>query len=89
MFGSEPTVQEITIPEGKKLTVVGDTHGQLQDLFTIFTINGLPSDENMVGGQSGQSGQSGQGGQGGQGGRGVVPACLTWCWCSTCSMATL
>lgn len=48
LFNREPTVQEITVPETHKLTVVGDTHGQLQDLFTIFTINGLPSESNMV-----------------------------------------
>lgn len=28
------------------MTVVGDIHGQLQDLFSIFTINGLPSSKN-------------------------------------------
>ena len=29
------------------MTIVGDLHGQLQDLFTIFTINGLPSPANQ------------------------------------------
>mmetsp|Transcript_28813 Transcript_28813/g.36128 ORF Transcript_28813/g.36128 Transcript_28813/m.36128 type:complete len:885 (+) Transcript_28813:145-2799(+) len=46
ILSSEPTLQEITIADGKKLTVVGDIHGQLQDLFSIFTINGLPGPEN-------------------------------------------
>lgn len=46
LFDEEKTVQEIEIPEGVKLTVVGDTHGQLQDLFTIFTINGVPNEKN-------------------------------------------
>jgi protein phosphatase len=46
LFEAESSVQDIEIPEGVRLTVVGDTHGQLQDLFTIFTINGLPSDKN-------------------------------------------
>ncbi len=41
-----PTVQKLTIEEGQKFTVVGDLHGQLQDLFTIFTINGLPTAQN-------------------------------------------
>ncbi|DBA02183.1 TPA: hypothetical protein N0F65_004818 [Lagenidium giganteum] len=41
-----PTLQEITLNEGEKITVVGDLHGQLQDLFSIFTINGLPSPTN-------------------------------------------
>jgi len=40
------TVQDISIQSGIKLTVVGDTHGQLQDLFTIFQVNGLPSATN-------------------------------------------
>jgi Calcineurin-like phosphoesterase len=30
-----------------QMTVVGDIHGQLQDLYSIFTINGLPSPTNM------------------------------------------
>mmetsp|Transcript_10910 Transcript_10910/g.19271 ORF Transcript_10910/g.19271 Transcript_10910/m.19271 type:complete len:1080 (+) Transcript_10910:403-3642(+) len=46
IFEKECTLQDITITEGIKLTVVGDTHGQLQDLFTIFTINGVPSEKN-------------------------------------------
>jgi hypothetical protein len=41
-----PTLETLSIPEGTKLTVCGDTHGQLQDVFTIFTINGLPSPTN-------------------------------------------
>eukprot|EP00753_Platysulcus_tardus_P018617 PLAT6971.1.p1 GENE.PLAT6971.1~~PLAT6971.1.p1 ORF type:complete len:894 (+),score=532.56 PLAT6971.1:35-2716(+) len=41
-----PTLVELSLPEGVKLTVIGDLHGQLPDLFTIFTINGLPSDSN-------------------------------------------
>ena len=40
------TVQRMAIGENEKFTVVGDLHGQLQDLFTIFTINGLPSEKN-------------------------------------------
>ncbi|KDO21505.1 hypothetical protein SPRG_12469 [Saprolegnia parasitica CBS 223.65] len=45
-FGQLPTLQEITVNAGEKLTVVGDLHGQLKDLFTIFTTNGLPSNKN-------------------------------------------
>ena len=44
---AEPNVQEIDILGEGKLTVVGDTHGQLQDLYSIFTINGVPSPENQ------------------------------------------
>jgi len=47
IFSSEPTLQEITIPNDHKLTIVGDVHGQLQDLFTIFTLNGLPTEVSM------------------------------------------
>jgi len=46
ILSSEPTLQEIKIADKKKLTVVGDIHGQLQDLFSIFTINGLPGPDN-------------------------------------------
>lgn len=41
-----PTLQEITVVEGEKITVIGDLHGQLQDLFSIFSINGLPTRTN-------------------------------------------
>ena len=41
-----PCVQRVTIPENSTLTVIGDLHGQLQDLYTIFTINGLPDEKN-------------------------------------------
>ncbi|ETW00195.1 hypothetical protein H310_07593 [Aphanomyces invadans] len=46
VFTALPTLQEIAVTEGEKLTVVGDIHGQLKDLFTIFTTNGLPSGKN-------------------------------------------
>ncbi|KAF0696477.1 Aste57867_12772 [Aphanomyces stellatus] len=46
IFSPLPTLQEISVGEGEKLTVVGDIHGQLKDLFTIFTTNGLPSIKN-------------------------------------------
>lgn len=41
------TCQDIPVVEGVKLTICGDVHGQLQDLFSIFTINGLPSATNQ------------------------------------------
>ena len=40
-----PCIQRVAIPENVTLTVVGDLHGQLQDLYTIFTINGLPDEK--------------------------------------------
>ncbi|KAJ5628657.1 Serine/threonine-protein phosphatase [Penicillium lividum] len=41
---NEPTMVEIGVEEGKKLTVCGDTHGQFFDLLEIFRRNGSPSD---------------------------------------------
>lgn len=43
---SLPTLVATTVNEGERLTVCGDTHGQLSDLFSIFTINGTPSPTN-------------------------------------------
>ncbi|RLN48703.1 hypothetical protein BBJ29_003070 [Phytophthora kernoviae] len=45
-FAPLPTLQDITLVEGETITVIGDLHGQLQDLFTIFSINGLPTRTN-------------------------------------------
>lgn len=47
MYKNTPNLQEISIPENCKFTIVGDLHGQLEDLFTIFSLNGLPSPTNM------------------------------------------
>ncbi|KAK2765978.1 hypothetical protein FQN54_007493 [Arachnomyces sp. PD_36] len=40
----EPTMVEVQVEKGKKLTVCGDTHGQFFDLLEIFRLNGYPSD---------------------------------------------
>jgi protein phosphatase len=37
---------ELHVPSDAAITVCGDTHGQLADLFTIFRLNGLPSRTN-------------------------------------------
>ena len=41
---NEPTMVEMKVPEGHKLTVCGDTHGQYFDLLEIFRLSGFPSD---------------------------------------------
>lgn len=46
--GSLPNVVRVAIPESHTITIVGDIHGQLQDLLRIFELRGLPSTENMV-----------------------------------------
>lgn len=43
----EKTVNEIYIPPGCDLVVVGDIHGQLDDLITIFNLEGWPSETKM------------------------------------------
>ncbi len=45
-FGAMPNIDYIDIPDGVKITVVGDTHGQLHDLLYIFDTNGTPSPTN-------------------------------------------
>lgn len=44
---TRPTIEDITIPAGAKMTICGDIHGQFFDLMHIFEINGLPSDTNL------------------------------------------
>lgn len=41
-----PTLGHLAVPAKGAFTIVGDTHGQLQDLFSIFTINDLPGPDN-------------------------------------------
>lgn len=42
----EANIVDIKIPEGREVTVCGDTHGQFYDLLHIFDINGTPSEMN-------------------------------------------
>ncbi|EOD49502.1 Metallo-dependent phosphatase [Neofusicoccum parvum] len=42
---NEPTMVEYDVPEGTKITVCGDTHGQFFDLLEIFRLNGKPSEK--------------------------------------------
>jgi hypothetical protein len=43
---SQENYVNIPIHPGSTLTIVGDLHGQLQDLLTIFNLNGFPSPQN-------------------------------------------
>lgn len=41
-----PSLVDLEIPADKEITICGDVHGQFYDLLNIFTINGMPSEEN-------------------------------------------
>jgi len=43
VLGKEPTLRKMSIPEGKHLTMIGDTHGQFYDFMTIVEKAGRPS----------------------------------------------
>ncbi|PUU78795.1 serine/threonine-protein phosphatase 5 [Tuber borchii] len=45
IFYDEPTIPEVTIPDGNKMTICGDTHGQYFDLLEIFRRNGFPTEK--------------------------------------------
>lgn len=46
LFSNEDNVQAINLDEfDSSIVIVGDIHGQIQDLFTIFALQGLPSKE--------------------------------------------
>eukprot|EP01046_Picozoa_sp_COSAG06_P054627 COSAG06_NODE_9789_length_1816_cov_21.224811_1_plen_262_part_00 len=42
ILSAKPSLVDLTVEEGGKLTVCGDTHGQFFDLMNIFNINGEP-----------------------------------------------
>eukprot|EP00899_Mesostigma_viride_P006511 jgi/Mesvir1/15861/Mv03407-RA.1 len=46
LLKSEPSLLEVPVPAGKHFTVCGDVHGQFYDLMNIFSLNGLPSEDN-------------------------------------------
>ncbi|XP_065194292.1 serine/threonine-protein phosphatase 5-like [Sycon ciliatum] len=45
-FSKQPSVVDISVPDGHKFTVCGDIHGQYYDLRNVFELNGVPSEEN-------------------------------------------
>lgn len=46
LFRKLPTLVEFTVAPANHITIIGDLHGQLDDLLLIFRENGLPSDTN-------------------------------------------
>ncbi|KAF3935689.1 hypothetical protein ABW19_dt0207594 [Dactylella cylindrospora] len=44
IFYAEPTMPEVSVEKGHRLTICGDTHGQYFDLLEIFRKNGYPSE---------------------------------------------
>jgi diadenosine tetraphosphatase ApaH/serine/threonine PP2A family protein phosphatase/Ca2+-binding EF-hand superfamily protein len=44
---TKPNVTQITVPKEGRITVVGDTHGQLSDLVYILKRQGMPNKDNM------------------------------------------
>ena len=45
-YKKQPTLIDVTIPDGSYITVCGDVHGQFYDLLNIFSVNGFPSPTN-------------------------------------------
>lgn len=45
-FKTQPNFVPVTVPDGGRITVCGDTHGQFYDLLNIFEMNGSPSQSN-------------------------------------------
>lgn len=42
ILSAKPSLVDLTVEEGGRLTVCGDTHGQFFDLMNIFNLNGVP-----------------------------------------------
>ena len=42
IFDQEPSVRDISLQSTETVTIVGDLHGQLPDLLSIFKLNGIP-----------------------------------------------
>lgn len=47
IFESQPSLVNISVPEGVRLTVVGDVHGQFFDVMKIFELYGMPNENSQ------------------------------------------
>ncbi|GJQ13246.1 hypothetical protein GpartN1_g5037.t1 [Galdieria partita] len=48
IVSNEPTILEISVPEGGNVRVIGDIHGHLYDLGSILKLCGMPSERNFL-----------------------------------------
>jgi len=48
LWAEEPAMVEISVPPGAFVTILGDTHGQFDDVFTVLEVAGYPSDEHVL-----------------------------------------
>jgi len=46
LLKTQPNCVNVTVEDGKEITICGDVHGQYYDLLNIFDMNGYPSDDN-------------------------------------------
>lgn len=44
----EKSINELTILPTSRITIIGDTHGQLLDILTILKMQGMPSESNIL-----------------------------------------